>query len=113
MRIDKNPSPKVFELTPERFRMLVQLAKEDKSFSAAAVHIGCDRKTLRKACEQQGLGRWVDDKFPPTGKGPIAGAESKTGAVVRKLKAEQIAAPIEVPGGVQVKWLTRDWRGAA
>lgn len=109
MRIDKNPSRKVFELTPERFRMLVQLAKEGKSFSAAAVHIGCDRKTLRKACAEQGLGRWVDDKFPPTGRGPIAGTESKTGAVVRKLKADEIAAPIEVPGGVQVKWLTRRW----
>ena len=109
MRIDKNPRRTPFELTPARFRALHQLAKEGKSFSAAARHIGVDRKTLRKACEQQGLGSWLEAKFPPTGRGPVAESKSKMDAVVRKLNADEIAAPIEVPGGVQVKWLTRRW----
>lgn len=112
MRVDKNPGRKPFELTPGHFRTLNQLAKEGKSLSAAAVHIGVDRKTLRKACENNGLASWLAEKFPPTGRGCVPG-QAKTETEVRHLNEDEIDAPIEVPGGVQVKWLTRDWRGAA
>ena len=105
-----------FDLTDERISHLNACAAQGITLTEAARELGVRKDTLRNAAERQDMYEWLAEKFPSRqGKGGGQKrhemAEREEG--LRKLKPEQISAPLVVPDSPQVRWLTREWRVAA
>ena len=112
------PKPRVI-LTPDDIERVKALAAVELPLQTVARQLGMARETLANALIRQGYGPWMETAFPSrpgvgSGGSQIGVERSpKSPGELRKLKPEQIKAPLEVPGGPQVKWLTRAWRAAA
>ena len=82
------------------------------AFQTTANRMGMKPGTLASALSRQGLGIWMETAFPKRqGKG---GGNKKAGpsegkCEIRRLKPEQIEAPLVVPNNVQTQWLTKRW----
>jgi len=108
-------SRKLFEIGAKEFKVLQQAAKDGKPLSVVCKKLGVHRNVIKRACRDALLSSWLEENFPKqqgVGSRPEAyGRElaSKVDGGLRKLKLEQIGAPLKVPETVQAKWLTRRW----
>lgn len=107
--------PSKLEMTPTNFRKLKRLADEERSLYAAAKAFKVVPNTIKAACKKANLSSWLADNFPNRqGQGGAQGEmRSKMDGTVRRLKPEQIKAPLVVPDNAQTRWLTKSWSKAA
>jgi len=112
------PSKNCWRLTEQRMERLELLAAEGVPLAVAARELGTSPRTLQNAADREGKTEWLREKFPRrqgVGSGKNrAGKEitSKLDGRVRKLKPEDIQAPLTIPSNPQSKWLTKTWRAA-
>lgn len=97
-----------WELTPERFQVLVRHARAEKPFTTACKALNIHHVSVRKACIRNGLESWLNTHFPSR-QGQGAELPSKVDGEMHWYKAEDLKEPVPVPENVQAKWLTRRW----
>ena len=109
-------SKRPVELSDRDIERVKAFAGLGLAFQTAANKMNMKPTTLASALSRQKLGVWMETAFPKRqGKG---GGNKKAGpsegkCEIRRLKPEQIEAPLVVPDNVQTKWLTKEWRRVA
>lgn len=108
-----------FTLTDTDLERLQVYANLGIPLQAAARRFGVKRATLAAALDRQGLGPWMDENFPSRqGQGRRNYPETRASKVdvgqMRKLKPEQIAAPLNVDRNhIYVRSAAVPWRASA
>jgi len=110
------PSRNCWKLTQDRISHLNACAAQGMTLTAAARELGVHRQTILMAADRSNKTEWLRQKFP-TRQGEGGGKKrhelARREDGLRKLKPEQIAAPLNVPNNPQTRWLTKEWRSAA
>lgn len=107
-------------LTDKQIERIQAMGAAKVPLGTVARHLEIDRKTLTKAMIRQGYGVWMETAFPSRqGYGTCGGKSAdeirrQNDGEMRKLKPEQIKAPLNVNmSSLYVRSATMPWRHAA
>ncbi len=98
-------------LTPSQIDRVKAMAAVELPLETVARQLGMVRETLKAALERQVSIEWVAQAFPSRQGVGSGGARKgverkpKSDGEMRKLKPEQIRAPLKLPESLQAKWL--------
>lgn len=114
--LNRKPNRNRWVLTPERVGHLNACAAQGMPLAAAARELNVLASTIKDAAYREDKDEWLRERFPrKQGKGggaKRAALSSRPNQSMRKLKPEQIDAPLYIPGGPQMRWLAKEWRVA-
>lgn len=113
MNPNRNPYRNRWQLTDERVSHLNACAAQGMPLAAAARELGVLATTIKDAASRECKDDWLRQKFPRKqgyGGGQRRKALNyKVDGEIRRLKPEDIDAPLVVPNSPQTRWLTRSW----
>jgi hypothetical protein len=112
-KIKRTVRPKL-EIGAKEFQVLRQHAEAGNTFQSACNALGYHPNVVKRACADACLTSWTQANFPSrrgkSGGNPQFKPEhERKPEGIRKLRPDDIDAPLPVPDNPQTRWLTRRW----